>query len=157
MSSQQPAGLPQHIGLSIELVEGSRTELVLKVGTSRLQCVLVPDDPEFFTGSRYHGPAHTLDRWICELERLPAEDRVMLPFNFSDQCTGWLRVTAIGEGLVEVQAGWSNLGEYEFDPKEFPLVARDLPDFAPVRNALVKRPLADIVAAVTASRDNFIN
>jgi hypothetical protein len=146
---------PRQVGLSVELADGARRDLVLKLGTSRFQCILVPDVEGFAAGSRYRGPAHTLDQWLTELKRLAAGGgAVMLPFNFSDQCTGWLRVAPTRDGLVEVQAGWSMLGQYDFDPFEFLTVGRSLPDFTPVKNARIERRLADIIAAVTACRDD---
>ncbi|MGY0004358.1 hypothetical protein [Micromonospora sp. I033] len=58
-------------------------------------------------------------------------------------------------GQVEVQAGWSYLGQYDFDTSDVMAVGRSLSDFEPVPNARIVRPLADIVGAVRASRDDL--
>ena len=148
---------PWQVGLWVEVTDEARGELILKLGTSRFDCILVPDLGNFGERSRHPGPAHTLDRWIAELERLHVgRGPAMLPFNFSDQCTGWLRVTPTHEGLVDVQAGWSSLGQYDFDTSDFLTAGRSLPDFRPVRNARIERPLVDVIAAVTACRDELV-
>lgn len=51
----------------------------------------------------------------------------------------------------------SELGQYGFDPKEFVVVARSLPGLTPVGNARIERPLADVIAAVAASRDELVH
>ncbi|NYF59932.1 hypothetical protein [Micromonospora purpureochromogenes] len=97
-----------------------------------------------------------LDRWVAELKRLAAGGGpVMLPFDFSDECTGWLRVGRSRDDLVEVQAGWSRPGQYDFNPSQFVAVGGSLSDFEPVRNARIERPLTDVIAAVTACRDRL--
>lgn len=147
---------PRQVGLWVELTDEARGDMVLKLGTSRFECILVPDVESFAARSRYLDPAHTLDRWLAELKRLEAGGgAVMLPFNFSDQCTGWLWVGPSRDGLVEVQAGWSMLGQYDFDTSEFVTVGRALPDFTPVINARIERPLPDIITAVAACRDEL--
>ncbi|MCP3787523.1 hypothetical protein NLX85_29580 [Micromonospora sp. A3M-1-15] len=148
---------PWQVGLWVEVTDEARGELILKLGTSRFDCILVPDLGNLGERSRHPGPAHTLDRWIAELERLPVgRGPAMLPFNFSDQCTGWLRVSPTHEGLVDVQAGWSLLGQYDFDASDSLTAGRFLPDFRPVRNARIERPLVDVIAAVTACRDELV-
>jgi hypothetical protein len=156
MSTEQEEGVsPRQVGLWVEVTDEARVLMVLKLGTSRFECILVPDEPDSAAGGQ-RGPAYTLDRWLAELGRLEAgRDRVMLPFNFSDQCTGWLRVTPSRDGLVEVQAGWSYLGQYDFDTSDVMAVGRSLSDFEPVPNARIERPLVDIVGAVRASRDDL--
>ncbi|MGC3861332.1 hypothetical protein ACPSM1_14210 [Micromonospora chersina] len=143
---------PRQIGLSIEVTDAVRGLLLLKLGTSRFECILVPDYGGPATG--HPGPTFTLEQWLIELRQLRAgADRVLLPFNFSDQCTGWLRVAPSREGLFEVQAGWSELGQYDIDLSEFMVVGRSLADFEPVPNARIERPLDEIVGAVAAIRD----
>jgi hypothetical protein len=145
---------PQLAGLSIEPAQEAQHVLILKLGTSRFECILELDHPDFAINGGQLGPVHTLDCWMTELERLSTGDVpvVLLPFNFSDQCTGWLRVGPVRKGLVDVQAGWSLIGQYDFDSSDFIAAGRHVPDFEPVRNARIERPLADIVAAVAAAR-----
>jgi hypothetical protein len=66
-------------------------------------------------------------------------------------CTGWLRVGPVRKGLVDVQAGWIRISQYDFDSSDFIAAGRHVPDFEPVRNARIERPVAGIVAAVAAA------
>ena len=156
MTTGHGATSPQQVGLWVELIDEAHGQMVLKLGTSRFECILVPDVESFAARSRYRGPAHTLDRWLAELKRLAIGRRpVTLPFNFSDQCTGWLRVTPTHDGLVDVQAGWSLLGQYDFEASKFLTAGRFPADFTPVEKARIERPLAEIIGAVTACRDEL--
>jgi hypothetical protein len=157
MPTERGTTSSEHVGLSVEPDNEAGNGLVLRLGTSRLQCILEPDEADLVAGGRGHGAAQTLDRWLTQLERLvTGGGPVMLPFNFSDQCTGWLRVSPLPDDRVNVQAGWSRLGQYDFDPEDFVAVGSSLSDFTPVPNATITRPLANIVAAVTASRDELV-
>ncbi len=57
---------------------------------------------------------------------------------------------------LEVQAGWSVIGQYALTPANLRTPGSRVFDFDPVRNARIERPLADIVAAVTAARAALI-
>jgi hypothetical protein len=63
-------------------------------------------------GAEHHGakgqPPRTQGPWQLSVGRGPV---VLLPFDFGDQCTAWLRVAQLSDGLVEVQAGWSHVGQ----------------------------------------------
>ena len=156
MSGEPESTAPLFVGLSIEPANEAPHLLVLKLGTSRFGCNLEPDYPEFTSDGKAISPVRTLDCWISELERLADGDpMVLLPFDFSDQCTGWLQVGPVHDGLVEVQAGWSGIGQYEVDASDLIATGRGITDFEPVRNARIERPLTDIIAAVTAARKSL--
>ena len=101
------AASPWLVGFSIEPGEESPYASVLKLGTSRFECVLELDHPDFAIDGGHLDATYTLDCWISELQRLSAGGGpvVLLPFNFSDQFTGWLRVRPVSGRIVEVQAG----------------------------------------------------
>jgi hypothetical protein len=146
---------PRLIGLSIEPDDEFPRSLVLKLGTSRFQCILDLDDPDCPINDGHLNAVNTLDCWISQLERLSGGGTpiVLLPFNFSDQCTGWLRVGPVHDRLVEVQAGWSMIGQYELVPADLTAATSHILDFEPVRNARIERSLADVIAAVVAARE----
>jgi hypothetical protein len=146
---------PRLVGLSIELGEESPYALVLKLGSSRFECVLELDHPDFAIGGGHFDATYTLDCWISELQQLSAGGGpvVLLPFNFSDQCSGWLRVGPVRDRIVEVQAGWSGVSQYELAPADLTAAGSRIFDFEPVRNARIERPLAEIIAAVIAARE----
>jgi hypothetical protein len=156
VTDREDATSPQLVGLSIEPVGESSDSLVLKLGISRFECALVLDHPDY-NGDGPLDAVYTLDCWLSELGRLSGGGGpvVLLPFNFSDQCTGWLRVGPVRNGRVEVQAGWSGVSQYELDPSDLTAPGRRIFDFEPARNARIERPLADIVTAVVAARQAF--
>jgi len=143
------------VGLSIEPGQESPYLPVLKLGTSRFGCVLELDHPDFAINGGHLDATYTLDCWISELQRLSdgAGPVVLLPFNFSDQCTGWLRVGPVRDRIVEVQAGWSRVSQYELAPADLTAASSRIFDFEPVRHARIERPLADIIAVVVAARE----
>ena len=154
--NEKPAS-PRLVGLTIEPDGASRRGLVLKLGTSRFECILELDDPDFDLDGGHLDAAYTLGCWLSELERLRTGGGpvVLLPFNFSDQCTGWLRVGPVIDQLVEVQAGWSGVSQYDLTPSDFTAASTRIFDFEPVRNARIERSLDDIIAAVAALRESF--
>ncbi|MEV4640477.1 hypothetical protein AB0J80_24350 [Actinoplanes sp. NPDC049548] len=140
-------------GLSIEPSHQAPRRLVLKLGTSRMECILWLDHPEYEWGRL--DCVYTLDCWLTQLRRLAAgtDPVALLPFNFSDQCTAWLRVGPLRDGRVDVQAGWSGTSQYDLEPADLLAPHRRIHDFEPVRNATIKRPLTEIVASVTTIRE----
>ncbi len=55
------------------------------------------------------------EQWLEAVENLKATEIAYLPFDLSDQCTGWLRCTATPSGYVIVQ-GWSSVEGWSFSP-----------------------------------------
>ncbi|MEH0822367.1 MULTISPECIES: IS110 family transposase [unclassified Micromonospora] len=109
------------VPMTVELTDEARGHMILKLGTSRFECILVPDVGNFAARGRYRGPAHTLDRWLAELKRLAIGRRpVTLPFNFSDQCTGWLRVTRMTAWSTCKRAGACSASTISKPPSSSP-------------------------------------
>jgi hypothetical protein len=59
-----------------------------------------------------------LRQWRERVLQLADGAVVYLPYDFSDQCTAWLRVQRSATQL-EVQAGWSLVAGYSFNPSDF--------------------------------------
>ena len=59
-----------------------------------------------------------LRQWRDRVLQLADGALVYLPFDFSDQCTCWLRVQRSGSQL-EIAAGWSSIEGYSFPPSDF--------------------------------------
>ncbi|WP_250006805.1 hypothetical protein [Actinoplanes sp. M2I2] len=157
MTENEGRASPHLAGLTIEPDKASPYDLVLKLGTSRFECILELDHPDFVIGGGDLDATFTLDCWLSQLDRLSSGDGpvALLPFNFSDQCTGWLRVRPARDGFVEVQAGWSNVSQYDLGPSDLTAAGLRILDFEPVRNARIERPLDDLVAAVATLRESF--
>lgn len=73
-----------------------------------------------------------LTYWIGAVEKIPEGGQAFLPYDFSDQCTAWLRV-ARADTLVRIQPGWSAIEGYSFFPSA---PGNTSPrDFAPIETA----------------------
>jgi hypothetical protein len=97
-----------------------------------------------------------LGKWLVQLEKLRTHGgMVMLPYNFADQCTAWLRVSSPDGVHAELQAGWSILGQFHFSPSEFAAVGNAVTDFEPICNARARATLDDLIVVVTVLRDRF--
>jgi hypothetical protein len=143
------------VGLSIGPKRGSPWSLELKLGASRFECNLELDHPDYAISSGSLNKVDTLDAWLDQLAELSIGRRpvALLPYDFADQCTAWLRIAHLPDGLVEVEAGWSLVSQHALEPKDLRAPEKRIHDFAPIVNARIVRPLADIIAAVAASRE----
>ena len=91
-----------------------------------------------------------LEQWTAAVEGLREREVVHLPFDFSDQCTGWLAVASIDEASVSITSGWSDVEGWSFMPSEIGPHLRHLPDFRPDGDA-VSMDRARLLAAIRAS------
>src|SRR5579884_3926686 len=62
-----------------------------------------------------------LRQWQERVELLADGSAVYLPYDFSDQCTAWLRVER-DRTQLKIQAGWSSLQGWSFNPSNFSAV-----------------------------------
>ena len=93
-----------------------------------------------------------LDQWVARLERLSPEDAAFLPFDLSDQCSAWLLVDNTGAGPVVVEAGWSLIEGWSFDPRDV-MASRMPDDFRPIDGAKVECHLPDLIATLRELRE----
>jgi hypothetical protein len=130
-------------------------DLLLRLGTYRHVCdsyYLAIDDSPTAGGSVEDNLARLLDQWVQQLRQLTHETTAFLPFDFSDQCTAWLRVDRLDTDRVVVQAGWSSLEGWRIVPSRF--THTDGPkDFQPVTNAVIHCQLPDLISTITHNRD----
>ncbi|WP_030924151.1 hypothetical protein [Streptomyces sp. NRRL B-24720] len=102
------------------------------------------------------GLRRLLDQWGDHLRRLrPTGGTVFLPFDFSDQCTAWLRVSSPDGIHATIQVGWSSLEGWSFYPSDFAARAASVDDFEPVVNASVECGLDDLITTVAGNRDSL--
>jgi hypothetical protein len=95
-----------------------------RTGTGAIDGKLDPDDES-------HGKTlrvlHALIQQWLDLVRNAAEDDVIfLPFDFSDQCTGWVRCKFGGES-VQLDVGWSVMEGWSFSPSHISERAHKVP------------------------------
>jgi hypothetical protein len=87
-----------------------------------------------------------LEQWLVAVERLPDGGTAYLPYDFSDQYTGWLSCHRSGDEAV-VSRGWANVEGWSF----FPSAAGDLfhsPRGFRVDGPTVQGSVSELVEAV---------
>ncbi|MEV7559046.1 hypothetical protein [Streptomyces sp. NPDC089795] len=72
--------------------------------------------------------------------------------DFSDQCTGWLRVSSEDGQAAEVQAGWSLIEGWRITPSDHLAAAARVQDFDPITGTHIQCSLDDLAAQVAANR-----
>ncbi|MFH8737934.1 MULTISPECIES: hypothetical protein [unclassified Streptomyces] len=101
--------------------------------------------------------AGLLEQWVELVRELtPTGGTVFLPFDFSDECTGWLRVTSQDGRIARVEAGWSLIQGWSFNPSDITDMAHRVSDFAPEAGATVNCLIDDLLATITINRSAFI-
>ena len=151
-----------HVPLSLERTtdRDCHEDLLLRLGAWRQVC-----DSYYLAGdqSPTMGPdipsaiARLLEQWVDQLERLRgSRTTVFLPFDFSDECTGWLRVVSRAGDRLTVEAGWSGIEGWSFYPSNIAAMADRVDDFAPVLEAVVECGLDDLITAIAENRAEFV-
>ncbi|SDQ80086.1 hypothetical protein [Thermostaphylospora chromogena] len=134
-------------------------DLMLRLGTYRHVCdsyYLAVDESARAGQEVSDSLVRLLDQWGEHLQRVRlAGGTVFLPFDFSDQCTAWLRVSSPDGRRATVEAGWSGIEGWSFRPSDFAETARRVHDFDPIVNASVECDLDDLIAAVAQNRDSL--
>jgi hypothetical protein len=133
---------------------GDHGDLLLTLGSYRQRCdsyYLVIDDSPGTGGDVDAALARLREQWTTQLERLRQEPgTVFLPYDFSDQYTGWLQVTCDDGRHAAIQAGWATIEGYTFPPSDFVGTAATLTAITPFDGAAVECDLDDLISAVRA-------
>src|SRR5688500_6083286 len=87
-----------------------------------------------------------LEQWRSAVENVPDGGRVYLPYDFSDQYTGWLRCQRSGS-VMDVCRGWAEVEGWSFFPSAVGEYLTDLHGFRP-DGPSVHAPVAEVVQAV---------
>ncbi|MDX2650538.1 hypothetical protein PV341_44735, partial [Streptomyces sp. PA03-1a] len=102
-------------------------DLRLHIGGHRHTC-----DSYYLTlESRHLGANLTrlLEQWIEQVNELrDAGGTAYLPYDFSDQCTAWLRVSSTDGDTAVVQAGWSLIEAWGIETSDYRATAPDITD-----------------------------
>ncbi|MFB7183313.1 hypothetical protein ACFCYI_37100 [Streptomyces sp. NPDC056257] len=117
--------------------------------SSYLSIDLYPTDTEDLGGAL----ARLLEQWSTQVDGLRGVGgTAFLPYDFSDQCTAWLRVSSADGRAAEVQAGWSGIPGWDVNPFDYVPEARDVSDFKPLPEARITCPPSDLAARINANR-----
>lgn len=74
--------------------------------------------------------ARLIEQWRGCVEGLTDGEACYLPYDFSDEYTGWLRCMSVGSDLT-IQRGWAEVNGYSFFPSDVGELLRCLPGFQP--------------------------
>ncbi|MDX2812179.1 hypothetical protein PV410_06370 [Streptomyces sp. PA03-5A] len=97
-----------------------------------------------------------LEQWIEQVNELrDAGGTAYLPYDFSDQCTAWLRVSSTDGDTAVVQAGWSLIEAWGIETSDYRATAPDITDFKPIANAQIECSLDDLATRIAINRDSF--
>ncbi|MFG2299451.1 hypothetical protein [Actinacidiphila glaucinigra] len=129
-------------------------DLRLHIGRHRHTC-----DSYYLTlESRHLGAnlARLLEQWIDQVNELKgAGGTAYLPYDFSDQCTAWLRVSSTDGHTTVIEAGWSLIEAWGIDPSDYRATAPDVTDFEPIANARIECSLDDLATHIALNRGSF--
>jgi hypothetical protein len=113
-----------HISLRFEDNDSGHDDLVLRLGGEEWRCdtyylaldrgMLVDQEDELKVIAVL---ARLLEQWHTAVVGMSDGEVCYLPFDFSDQCTGWLRCTAVGSDL-KIQWGWASIEGWSFYPSD---------------------------------------
>jgi hypothetical protein len=131
-------------------------DLVLRLGTYRHTSdsyYLAVDHSPTAGATVEENLVRLLDQWIQQLRQLTPGGTAFLPFDFSDQCTAWLRVDCSDADRAAVQAGWSAIEGWRILPSSF-TDAAEPEDFAPITNTVINCRLSDLITTLRHNRDD---
>ncbi len=112
-------------------------DLVLQLGDQKwrcdsyyllIDCAVLPDQED---ASKVRDVLRRLlEQWHACIVSLGEGQSCYLPYDFSDQYTGWLRCEVAGSQL-KVQRGWAEVAGYSFSPSNVGELLRKLTGFNP--------------------------
>ncbi len=90
-----------------------------------------------------------LEQWLSAVENIPDHGTTYLPYDFSDEYTGWLRCQRLGN-VVDISNGWAKVGGHSVYPSAVGEYLTRLPGFQSSGSA-IQVPLRELVQAVCDS------
>ncbi|MFF0049449.1 hypothetical protein [Streptomyces sp. NPDC005498] len=150
--------MPADVALHFDRVrtKGSHDDLRLRIGPYQHRCdsyYLALDDSPIVPGGLGLRLSRLLEQWSSQVVSLrDGGGTVYLPYDFSDQCTAWLRVSSSDGQTAEVQAGWSLIEGWGIYPSDYLSTASAVADFDPIAGAQVVCSLNDLAARIAANR-----
>ncbi|MFJ2058038.1 hypothetical protein ACIOMM_19085 [Streptomyces sp. NPDC087908] len=137
--------------------KGDHKDLRLHLGTYNHFCdsyyLVIDESP---AASRRLGAnlARLLEQWRNQVDELKGMGgTVYLPYDFSDQCTAWLRVTSADGHDAEVHAGWSLVEAWGIEPSNYVATSPEITDFEPIANARIACSLDDLSQCIAMNAE----
>jgi hypothetical protein len=98
-----------------------------------------------------------LKQWHQLVSELEDRNATYLPFDFSDQCTGWVRCRKEGE-FTQLDWGWSLVEGWSFPPSDIREAANNLSDFkCDASSAPHRMYTADLLQCINENMMEFAN
>ncbi|MFG2643557.1 hypothetical protein ACGFYP_21605 [Streptomyces sp. NPDC048370] len=149
------------IALSFELLaeKKSHDNLQLRLGPYCHTCdsfYLDNDDTATASPDLRGNLVRLLEQWRSQVDGLRGTvGTAYLPYDFSDECTGWLRVGSADGHNAEVQAGWSMVNGWGFTPSDYLATASEITDFDAEAHARIECSLDDLSQRIAANAETF--
>jgi len=97
-----------------------------------------------------------LTQWLDTVRKAEECDTVFLPFDFSDQCTGWIRCQFAQE-RVQLDVGWSGIEGWSFSPSDIAAIVRRVTDFHGIENPeVIVMDRGALSAAIESNMRQFV-
>jgi len=133
-----------HVSLRYENNDRFHDDLLLRVGERMWRCdtyyllldrAMLPDRED---DAKVRAVlARLLEQWRAAVAALDDGGGCFLPYDFSDEYTGWLRCEAAAGEMLTLQRGWSRVAGYAIMPSNVDeAMIRELPDFQPDGDAV---------------------
>ncbi|MGW6584808.1 hypothetical protein [Streptomyces globisporus] len=136
--------------------KGSHDDLRLRIDSYEHRCdsyYFALDDSPIVPGGLGSKLSRLLEQWILQIDSLrDGGGTAYLPYDFSDQCTAWLRVTSNDGQVAVVQAGWSPIEGWRIYPSDYLSEAPAVTEFDPITGAQIKCSLIGLSARIDANR-----
>ncbi|MET9960969.1 hypothetical protein ABZ128_18265 [Streptomyces sp. NPDC006326] len=135
---------------------GAHNDLRLSIGTHRHVCdsyyFAIDQSPTAAGAGLGTKMGRLLEQWNEQVAELVGSGGIAyLPYDFSDQCTAWLRVSSPDGQTALVQAGWSRIEAWGIEPSDY-ADTPEVTDFAPIDGAGIECSLLDLTACIEANR-----
>ncbi|MFI5826925.1 hypothetical protein ACIA6C_06650 [Streptomyces sp. NPDC051578] len=135
---------------------GAHNDLRLSIGAHRHLCdsyyFAIDQSPTAAGAGLGTKLGRLLEQWKEQVAELVGSGGITyLPYDFSDQCTAWLRVSSSDGQAAIVQAGWSHIEGWSIEPSDY-ADASKVTDFAPIEGAGIDCSLTDLTACIEANR-----
>ncbi|MFK0235942.1 hypothetical protein [Streptomyces vinaceus] len=140
---------------------GDHSDLRLSIATHRHVCdsyyFAIDESPAAAGAGLGTKLGRLLEQWNEQVSDLMGSGgTAYLPYDFSDQCTAWLRVSSPDGQAALVQAGWSRIEAWGIEPSNYATTAPRVTDFAAIEGAQIDCSLADLSTHIEANRASLI-
>ncbi|MER8233655.1 hypothetical protein [Streptomyces sp. NPDC094049] len=135
--------------------KGDHRDLRLQLGAYSHTCdsyYLVIDESPAAPQPLGASLARLLEQWRGQVDELKGTPgTAYLPYDFSDQCTAWLRVTSADGRNAEIHAGWSRVEAWGIEPSNYRATAPEITDFDPIAGAQIECTLDDLSQCIAGN------